>query len=125
MRLQIIWRRETEDEAWAAADQLIAGADVGWKEQVKTMMAESVANLRQKELSKTVGRKMTPHLWTGITEARPCAGVAVVGNPKQVAAQLQELIDVGCSGFCLSGYPHHEEAERFGRLVMPLFQNRA
>ena len=38
--------------------------------------------------SKTVGRKMTPHLWTGITEVRPGAGVAVVGNAKQVAAHL-------------------------------------
>jgi alkanesulfonate monooxygenase len=122
MRLQVICR-ETEDEAWAFADQLIDGADEGLKEQVKTTMVESVANQRQRELSKTVGRKLTPHLWTGITEVRPGAGVAVVGNPKQVAAQLQEFIDVGCSGFCLSGYPHHEEAERFGRLVMPLLNN--
>ena len=38
--------------------------------------------------------------------------------------QLQEFIDVGCSGFCLSGYPHHEEAERFGRMVMPLLHQR-
>ena len=72
------------------------------------------------QLSHTVGRKMTPHLWTGITEVRPGAGVAVVGNPQQVAAQLQEFVDAGCSGFCLSGYLHDEEAERFGRLVMPL-----
>jgi Coenzyme F420-dependent N5,N10-methylene tetrahydromethanopterin reductase and related flavin-dependent oxidoreductases len=41
-------------------------------------------------------------------------------NPQQMAAQLQEFIDPGCSGFCLSGYPHHVEAKRFGRLVMPL-----
>ena len=122
MRLQVICR-ESEEEAWAFADQLVAGADEGWKQEVKTMMAESVANQRQKELSKTIGRKLTPHLWTGITEVRPGAGVAVVGNPKQVAAQLQEFIEVGCSGFCLSGYPHHEEAERFGRLVMPLLHN--
>jgi alkanesulfonate monooxygenase len=80
----------------------------------------SVANQRQRELSQTAGSKMTPHLWTGITEVRPGAGVAVVGNPQQVAAQLMEFVDAGCSGFCLSGYPHHEEAERFGRLVMPL-----
>jgi len=43
-----------------------------------------------------------------------------VGNPQQVANQLKEFIDAGCTGFCLSGYPHHTEAERFGRLVMPL-----
>ncbi len=123
MRLQVICR-ETEAEAWAAADRLIEGANesASAKAMVKHMEASStsVANARQQELSSTVGRKMTPHLWTGITEVRPGAGVAVVGNPQQVAAQLQEFIDVGCSGFCLSGYPHHEEAERFGRLVMPL-----
>ena len=46
------------------------GADKGWKQQVNTM-AESAANLRQKKLFKTVGRKMTPHLWTGIIEGAP------------------------------------------------------
>lgn len=121
MRLQIICR-ETEEEAWAAADTLVNGADPAWTAQVKTMMAESVANQRMKELSNTVGRKMTPHLWTGITEVRPGAGIAVVGNPQQVADQLLEFVEAGCSGFCLSGYPHHEEAERFGRLVMPLLK---
>jgi alkanesulfonate monooxygenase len=49
---------------------------------------------------------MTPHLWTGIIEVRPR-----VGNRKRVAAQLQELIDVACSSFCMSGYPHHEVAD--------------
>ncbi|MDO5604817.1 MAG: LLM class flavin-dependent oxidoreductase [Paracoccus sp. (in: a-proteobacteria)] len=123
MRLQVICR-ENEADAWAHADQLIAGADESWKAQVKEMMAESVANQRMKQLSNTVRRKMTPHLWTGITEVRPGAGVAVVGNPEQVAQQLQDFIDVGCSGFCLSGYPHHTEAEIFGRLVMPLLKAR-
>jgi len=120
MRLQVVCR-ETEEEAWAAAHQLVAGTEE-WKKQVQaqTVGFDSVANQRQQELSKTVGSKMTPHLWTGITEVRPGAGVAVVGNPQQVAAQLQAFVDVGCTGFCLSGYPHHEEAERFGRLVMPL-----
>lgn len=125
MRLQIICR-ETEAEAWAAADNLIAGVGDEGKALVKALEGSSgsVANQRQRELSKTVGRKMTPHLWTGITEVRPGAGVAVVGDPSQVARQLQDFIDVGCSGFCLSGYPHHEEAERFGRLVMPLLTAR-
>lgn len=125
MRLQVIVR-ETEEEAWAAADRLIEGADTpAAKAFVKHLesSASSAANNRQRELSKTVGRKMTPHLWTGITEVRPGAGVAVVGNPQQVAAQLREFIEVGCTGFCLSGYPHHEEAERFGRMVMPLLMN--
>ncbi len=123
MRLQIICR-ETEEEAWAAADALIAGAENSDLAASVKLAAQSssVASQRAAELSKTVGRKMTPHLWTGITEVRPGAGVAVVGNPEQVAAQLLEFVDAGCSGFCLSGYPHDEEAERFGRLVMPLLR---
>lgn len=121
MRLQIICR-ENEEDAWAAADALIAGAENSALAAAVKMAAKSnsVASQRAAELSKTVGRKMTPHLWTGITEVRPGAGVAVVGNPQQVAAQLMEFVEAGCTGFCLSGYPHHEEAERFGRLVMPL-----
>ena len=121
MRLQIIVR-DTEEEAWAAADQLIADADHTFINSVQARLSTSEANRRQQELSKTVGRKLTPHLWTGITEVRPGAGIAVVGNPQQVADQLMEFVDAGCSGFCLSGYPHHEEAERFGKLVMPLLR---
>jgi alkanesulfonate monooxygenase len=125
MRLQIICR-ETEADAWAAADALIAQASQlgsGNDAEIFKKKTDSAANDRMVELSHTVGRKMTAHLWTGITEVRPGAGVAVVGNPQQVAAQLQEFVDAGCSGFCLSGYPHDEEAERFGRLVMPLLCN--
>lgn len=122
MRLQIICR-ETEQEAWDFADQLIAGVDQDASARVKAMTDASVANDRQKELSKTVGRKMTPHLWTGITEVRTGSGVAVVGDPQQVADQLMQFVEAGCSGFCLSGYPHHEEAERFGKLVMPILRD--
>ena len=60
------------------------------------------------------------HLWSGITTVRPGAGVAVVGDPRQVADTLSEFVDVGCTHFCLSGYPHDEEAKRFGRDVMPI-----
>ena len=47
-------------------------------------------------------------------------GICVVGNPEQCAATLQQFIDAGCHSFCLSGYLHDEEAERFGRLIRPL-----
>jgi len=47
-------------------------------------------------------------------------GIAVVGNPSQCADTLQQFIGAGCHSFCLSGYLHDEEAERFGRLVRPI-----
>ena len=105
MRLQIVCR-ETEDEAWDAAHQLVAGTEA-WKDQVKSISAkmDSIANQRQQELSKTVGSKMTPHLWTGITEVRPGAGVAVVwaiaaggrATARIHRSGLQRLLPVGLS----------------------------
>ena len=50
----------------------------------------------------------------------PAPGIAVVGNPAQCAGTLQQFIDAGCHSFCLSGYLHDEEAERFGRLIRPI-----
>lgn len=120
MRLQIICR-ESEQEAWDFAYQLVEGADERKaQKQARDATLNSVANSRQKALGSVDGGKLTPHLWTGINEVRSGAGVAVVGNPKQVAAQLQEFVDAGCSGFCLSGYPHDQEAKIFGKHVMPL-----
>ncbi len=118
MRLQLICR-EDEQDAWDAAHQLIADSSETDRERLKDNAANSVANQRVQELASEYGEFIGPHLWTGITRIRAGAGIAVVGNPDQCAATLQEFIDVGCRSFCLSGYPHAEEAERFGRLVRP------
>lgn len=121
MRLQIICR-PTEDQAWDAARTLVASAGQEHLERVSKLYATSAANRRQQELSAT--DLIMPHLWTGITKVRSGAGVAVVGDPQQCADTLQKFIDVGCHSFCLSGYPHDEEAEIFGRAVLPLLQAR-
>jgi alkanesulfonate monooxygenase len=119
MRLQVIVR-DTEDEAWQAAEELIAGASDAHRRAIAGMWEQSEANTRMKELVEAPDHRLAPHLWSGISTLRPGAGVAVVGDPKQVAATLQEFVDIGCTEFCLSGYPHDTEAERFGRTVMPL-----
>jgi alkanesulfonate monooxygenase len=119
MRLQIICR-ENESEAWEAADRLVRDAPERLKLERETLYSNSVANQRVRELAREHGELLLPHLWTGITRVRPGAGIAVVGNPAQCAATLQQFIDAGCHSFCLSGYLHDEEAERFGRLVRPI-----
>ena len=90
------------------------------KEERRTLYNNSVANLRVQQLAREYGDLLLPHLWTGITRVRPGAGIAVVGNPAQCADTLQQFIDAGCHSFCLSGYLHDEEAERFGRLIRPI-----
>jgi alkanesulfonate monooxygenase len=124
MRLQVIVR-DTEEEAWLAADEMIAGVTDQARERRRTMWSESESNDRMWELTQdSSDYRIAPHLWSGISTFRPGAGVAVVGDPEQVAATLQEFIDIGCTEFCLSGYPHAESAEAFGRLVMPYFADR-
>jgi alkanesulfonate monooxygenase len=119
MRLQLVIR-ETEEEAWRAAHSIVENASEKWKAMIQRIWSTSEANQRMKELSRVEDHKLGPHLWTGMTSVRPGAGVAVVGDPQQVADTLLEFVDVGCHSFCLSGYPHDEEAERFGRWVKPI-----
>ncbi len=123
MRLQVICR-EREADAWDAAETLVKDATERQKQDMKTQYTRSAANQRVQELAREYGDLIMPHLWTGITRVRPGAGIAVVGDPQQCAATLQQFIDAGCHSFCLSGYLHDEEAERFGRLIRPLLVER-
>jgi alkanesulfonate monooxygenase len=122
MRLQIVCR-ETEEEAWDFAHGLVAHASDAQKAFVKERFATSEANRRVRELAAT-GEVIEKNLFTGITRVRPGAGIAVVGTPEQCADTLQNFIDIGCHSFCLSGYLHDEEAERFGKWVMPILRER-
>lgn len=119
MRLQIVCR-EKESDAWEAARALVVNVTEERHEYIRTHYAGSVANQRVQELARTKGDLIAPHLWSGLTKARPGAGIAVVGNPEQCARTLQEFIDIGCHSFCLSGYLHDAECERFHRLVRPI-----
>ncbi len=123
MRLQIICR-ETEDQAWAAAQSLLAGVTESQTAFVRRHYASSAANRRVQALADEHGELIAPHLWTGITRVRPGAGIVVVGNAQQCADTLQQFIDIGCDSFCLSGYLHDEEATRFARMVRPLLAAR-
>lgn len=119
MRLQIICR-ETEEEAWGAADALVRGVGEERSAAVRANVANSVANQRVQALLAETGGLIAPNLWAGLARVRQGAGIAVVGDPRQCADVLQRFIEAGCQSFCLSGYLHDEEAERFGRLVRPL-----
>ncbi len=122
MRLQIVCRA-TEQEAWDFARNLVDHASEAQKAFVKQHFSTSEANRRVRELA-AVGDVIERNLWTGITQVRPGAGIAVVGTPEQCADTLQDFIDLGCHSFCLSGYLHDEEAERFGKWVMPILRER-
>ena len=48
------------------------------------------------------------------------AGTALVGDGPTLAERIDEYRRAGIDTFILSGYPHLEEAYRFGELVLPL-----
>ncbi|HYM16274.1 MAG TPA: LLM class flavin-dependent oxidoreductase [Dehalococcoidia bacterium] len=121
MRMQVVVR-ESDDAARAAADALVAGIPENFQHMVDRHMSgsDSEGERRQREMTRQ-DEWLGPNLWTGIGRARLGVGTALVGSGESVAARLREYVDEGIDTFILSGYPHLEEAQRFGRYVMPLF----
>lgn len=123
IRLHVIVR-ETESEAWDAAERLIQYVDDETIEAAQQAFSkmDSVGQKRMVQL-RTKGRKeleISPNLWAGIGLVRGGAGTALVGNPQQVADRIQEYADLGIETFVLSGYPHLEEAYQVAELLFPL-----
>jgi len=126
IRLYVVVR-ETEQAAWAAAQDLydhmddaaIAGA------QAYVAGIDSVGQQRMSALHG--GRKpkdlreleIAPNLWSGIGLVRHGPGTALVGSPQQVLARIQDYRDAGIDVLIVSGMPLLEEAYRFAELVLP------
>jgi alkanesulfonate monooxygenase len=129
IRLHVIVRA-TEDEAWAAAAELVSELDEATvaAAQKKLTGMDSVGQRRMAELNKgkfnkadiREGLEVAPNLWAGVGLVRGGAGTALVGNPQQVADRIKEYAALGLDYFVMSGYPHLEEAHRFAELVFPL-----
>jgi alkanesulfonate monooxygenase len=115
--------RETEDEARRAADHIVAALDdeTGAAIRARSLDSESVGVRRQAELrvSSSDDGYAEPHLWTGIGRGRSGCGAAIVGDPANVLAKLNDYRSMGIDAFILSGYPHLDECERFGTMVLP------
>ncbi|PHM54031.1 alkanesulfonate monooxygenase, FMNH-dependent [Xenorhabdus hominickii] len=117
--------RETEEEAWAAAERLISHLDDDTITQAQNVARmDSAGQARMSVLHQDLRDNLLigPNLWAGVGLVGSGAGTALVGNPEQVAERIREYQALGISNFIFSGYPHLEEAHRFSELVMPLLQ---
>lgn len=125
IRLHVIVR-ETEEEAWTAANDLIKYID-------DDLIAESQKVLSrfdsegQKRMSQLHGGskdnlEISPNLWAGVGLVRGGAGTALVGDPKTVSQRMKEYEEIGIETFILSGYPHLEESYRVAELLFPYLQ---
>jgi alkanesulfonate monooxygenase len=127
LRLHVI-ARAGSDEAWAAADELLAGVpdDAVAAAQSAFAATESVGQQRMAALHG--GRRdrlvVGPNLWAGFGLVRGGAGTALVGSYGEVADRIGEYHALGFDHLILSGQPHLEEAYWFGEGVLPLLRDR-
>ncbi|WP_144633957.1 FMNH2-dependent alkanesulfonate monooxygenase [Bordetella genomosp. 13] len=135
IRLHVIVR-ETEAQAWAAADELISHLDEDTVRAAQSAFGRMDSE-GQRRMAALHGGKLedgkggrshlevSPNLWAGVGLVRGGAGTALVGDPDTVAARIQEYADLGIETFIFSGYPHLEESYRFAELVFPLLPGKA
>jgi len=123
IRLHVIVR-ETNAEAWAAADSLISHLDDKTIAAAQQAFARTDSVGQRRMAALHGGRRdrleISPNLWAGVGLVRGGAGTALVGDPSSVAARIAEYQALGIDTFILSGYPHLEEVYRFAELVFPL-----
>lgn len=123
IRLHVIVR-ETNDEAWQAANELIKYIDEDTIERAQKGLSKFDSEGQKRMASLVHGSntdlEISPNLWAGIGLVRSGAGTALVGDPSTVAQRMLEYADLGIESFILSGYPHLEEAYRVAELLFPL-----
>ena len=130
IRMHVIVR-ETEEEAWAAAEHLISRLDDDTIARAQAAFGKMDSEGQRRMAALHGGKRGTrkelevyPNVWAGVGLVRGGAGTALVGNPQQVAERMKEYAQLGIETFILSGYPHLEESYRFAELVFPLLPGR-
>jgi alkanesulfonate monooxygenase len=111
IRLHVIVR-ETTEQAWEAARELISFVDddiIATAQKTFSRM-DSVGQRRMAALHGGNRDKLevSPNLWAGVGLVRGGAGTALVGDPETVAERMREYMALGIGTFIMSGYPHME-----------------
>ena len=122
LRVHVIVR-DTEAEARDYADHLVSKLDDEYGQLIRERAHDSGSlgvshQARARELADQFGYT-EPNLWTGVGRARSGCGAALVGSADQVLSKLERYRKMGIRAFIFSGYPHLDECQQFGRLVMP------
>jgi len=123
IRLHVIVR-ETNDEAWRAANELLRYVDDKTIQAAQAAFSRLDSEGQRRMVALHGGRRenleVSPNLWAGVGLVRGGAGTALVGSPEVVAERMLEYRELGIETFILSGYPHLEEAYRTAESLFPL-----
>ena len=115
--------RDTEAEAREYARELVSKLDDDEGKAIRDRALDSISlgvshQAKNRDLADMKGF-IEPHLWTGVGRARSGCGAALVGSADQVLSEIEAYQKMGIRAFIFSGYPHLDECEHFGRLVLP------
>jgi alkanesulfonate monooxygenase len=132
IRLHVIVR-ETDEEAWKAADELISHLDDATIDKAQQAFAKMDSEGQRRMAALHGGKRgrgrehleVSPNLWAGVGLVRGGAGTALVGSPETVVERMREYQDLGIETFIFSGYPHLEESYRVAELLFPLLNRTA
>jgi alkanesulfonate monooxygenase len=116
--------RETEDEAWGAAERLISHVTDEQVENAQARFLKEMDSVGQRRMAELHGGRrdrlvVAPNLWAGVGLVRGGAGTALVGTPDQIVERIHEYQAIGIDTIIGSGYPHLEEAYRVAELLFP------
>ena len=119
--------RETEEEAREYARSLVSQLDdeQGRTIRERALDATSLGVAHQSKNRDNADDEgyVEPRLWTGVGRARSGCGAALVGSAEQILEAIEEYKTMGIRAFIFSGYPHLEECDYFGKLVLPHLDN--
>lgn len=115
--------RETEAEAKDHAKEIVSklNDDIGKAIRERALDSTSLGVSHQAKNREIADDKgfIEPRLWTGVGRARSGCGAALVGTPEQILEEIEAYKKMGIRSFIFSGYPHLEECNYFGQLVLP------
>ena len=119
--------RDTETEAREYAEYIVSKLDDEQGRAIRERALDSsslgVSHQAKNRQQAADDGFVEPLLWTGVGRARSGCGAALVGSPEQIIERIQQYQKMGIRSFIFSGYPHLEEAEHFGKKVLPHLNN--
>ena len=115
--------RDTEAEAREYAEALVSQLDDEEGRAIRERALDSTSlgvahQARNRDLADMAGF-IEPHLWTGVGRARSGCGAALVGSADQILSEIEAYQKMGMRSFIFSGYPHLDECDYIGKLVLP------
>ncbi|PPB13016.1 LLM class flavin-dependent oxidoreductase [Brevibacillus laterosporus] len=113
--------RQTSEEAWHAANELLENTSPITKRMTRAFLktSDSVGLGRYKDLTAENNYMVGENLWGGLSQVNPSNSISIVGSYEEVIKTLKKYHDAGAEFFLLTSLLHDNEIERIGQNILP------